>query len=98
MMNIFGCILKGLAPVAVNLGSQIIKTKFEENVLSEYRKQIFNEVVDGISIGVVNAIQSFPVDNNDSCVEISKQHNHRSTNLLPITDNSKYLFDIRNYQ
>lgn len=107
-MNILGYVLRELAPVAIDLGSQVIKTKFEENVLGEYKKQVLNGVVDGISAGLSNAVKSTFVDNTGVVVPTTTVRqpmtattptkNYQVDTLVPLISGSGYQFDIRNYQ
>ena len=52
--SIIGSIIKGVAPLALNMGSQIIKTKIEEKMRvfnsSWYKNEVKNTVAKEISI------------------------------------------------
>lgn len=105
--NIIGSIIKGIAPIAINYGSQIIKTKMEENVLDACQKQLFNEalnvVTNGIVTGIVESTNKPEVEQSKVVqqIYITPQSNHYESNInncISIEDNSKYQIELRDFQ
>lgn len=105
--NIIGNIIKGIAPIAINYGSQIIKTKMEENVLDACQKQLFNEALNVVTNGIVTGIAESankPETEQSKVVQqiyITPQNNHYESsidNCISIEDNSKYQIELRDFQ
>lgn len=105
--NIIGSIIRGVAPLAVSYGSQIIKTKMEENVLDACQKQLFNEalnvVTNGIVTGITESTKRLEVEQPRIVQQTytTPQCNYYETsinNCISIEDNSKYQIELRDFQ
>lgn len=83
-MNILN-IIKGLAPAAINMGTQIIQTKLEENALGMYEKKILNDVVEFVADELINDISATSNNTNSQFKNYKLHHNH------------EYQFDIHDY-
>lgn len=104
--NILGSIIKGVAPLALDMGSQIIKTKLEENVMNECEKKIFNQALDVVTNCVVTGIEESNKYKEPKQIiqpvyqpqEEKVHQQNRLDNCIIIEDNSKYKFELSNFQ
>lgn len=105
--SIIGSIIKGVAPLALNMGSQIIKTKIEENVFDACEKQLFNQALNAVTDCVVAGIQESNKQEEPKQViqqiyipqqPVAYQQPYRINDCLSIEDNSKYHFELRDFR
>ena len=104
--NILGSIVKGVLPIIASTGSEVIKTKFEENVLDACQRELFNKAVDVVSDCIVSDInrsidiepKQQPVVQQIYVQQPTQQCTHRLDDSIIIEDNSKYQFELRNFQ
>lgn len=92
-MNILGCIIKGLAPAAIDIGTQFIRTKMEENVMDSYRKKILSEATDLVAKELINEVVR-------ETHEESKPQQRSNIYIAPEPTNyisREYVFDIHDY-
>ena len=104
--NILGNIIKGMAPLALDMGSQIIKTKLEENAMKECEKKIFNQALGVVTNCVIAGIEeSNKYEEPKPSVQMvympqeeKVRQQYRLDNCIAIEDTSRYKFELRDFQ